>query len=105
MARNESCSDPDHEPTTLTEPPSCSNWKPLPLAPGDPLSDGEPLSAGDPLSVAALLSGDAPVPADAAGDPPLLLPPHAATTRVRTAPTASARTPGRSRCSMRSSCA
>src|SRR5918993_5291973 len=56
IARNESCSAPDQEPTTLTLPPSCSNWKPAALGDSAP-----PLSAGA-LSAGVLSAG-----VDAAG--------------------------------------
>src|SRR4051812_22625813 len=103
---NESCSAPLHDPTTLTLPPSCSNWKPEPLAAGEPLSDGEPLSV--PVLAAGLLEApvppvpaDAPVPLDA---PPELLLLHAVAASAIAAHAANARIPGRSRWSMRSSC-
>src|SRR5690349_4787213 len=92
MARNESCSAPDHDPTKLTLPPSCSNLNPLPLALGEPLSLGAPLALAPGDSLPALAGADSDG-ADAAGDadPPELPPPHAATISAPTATRAARR--------------
>src|SRR5690242_8230885 len=72
MARKFSSSTSVQVARTLTSPPSCSNWKPLPLP------DGEPLAAGD--SPPALADADSTgVDAAGAAEDPVLPPPQAAT--------------------------